>query len=86
MSYSIEYESEALADLEKLAPAIRKRIVNKIEWLAQNFEQITPQSLTGDWAGFYKLRVGDYRIIYQIDLSEKIIMIDVVGHRREIYD
>jgi mRNA interferase RelE/StbE len=49
MSYSIEYESEALADLEKLAPNIRKRIVNKIEWLAQNFEQITPQSLTGDW-------------------------------------
>jgi mRNA-degrading endonuclease RelE of RelBE toxin-antitoxin system len=38
-----------LADLEKLAPNIRKRIVNKIEWLAQNFEQITPQSLTGDW-------------------------------------
>jgi mRNA interferase RelE/StbE len=35
--------------LEKLAPNIRKRIVNKIEWLAQNFEQITPQSLTGDW-------------------------------------
>jgi mRNA interferase RelE/StbE len=86
MSYSIEYESEALADLEKLPPDIRKRIVNKIEWLAQNFEQIIPQSLTGDWAGFYKLRVGNYRIIYQIDLSEKIIMIDVVGHRREIYD
>jgi mRNA interferase RelE/StbE len=86
MSYSIEYESEALADLEKLSPNIRKRIVNKIEWLAQNFEQITPQLLTGDWAGFYKLRVGDYRIIYQIDLSEKIIMIDVVGHRREVYD
>ena len=86
MSYSIEYESEALSDLEKLAPYIRKRIINKIEWLAQNFEQITPQSLTGDWTGFYKLRVGDYRIIYQIDLSEKIIMIDVVGHRREIHD
>jgi len=54
--------------------------------LAQNLEQVTPQSLTGDWAGFYKLRVGNYRIIYQIDLSEKIIMIAVVGHRREIYD
>ena len=86
MTYSIEYESEALVDLEKLAPDIRRRIVNKIEWLAQNFEQITPQLLTGDWTGFYKLRVGNYRIIYQIDLSEKIIMIDVVGHRREIYD
>ena len=86
MSYSVEYESEALADLEKLDPEIRKRIVNKIEWLAQNFEQIAPQSLTGDWTGFYKLRVGNYRIIYQIDLSEKIIMIDVVGHRRQIYD
>ena len=74
MSYSVEYESEALADLEKLDPEIRKRIVNKIEWFAQNFEQITPQSLTGDWTGFYKLRVGNYRIIYQIDLSEKMAL------------
>ena len=54
MTYSIEYEFEALADLEKLAPDIRRRIVNKIEWLAQNFEQRThttarqPGPLTSD--------------------------------------
>jgi mRNA interferase RelE/StbE len=81
MSYSVEYESEALADLERLASDIRKRIINKIEWMAQNFEQIAPQLLTGDWIGFYKFRVGNYRIIYQIDLAEKIIIINVIGHR-----
>ena len=79
MSYSVEYESEALADLEKLDPEIRKRIVNKIEWFAQNFEQITPQSLTGDWTGFYQLREGKImtikeQLIHEIEtVSDEVI-------------
>ncbi|HLP90920.1 MAG TPA: hypothetical protein VK184_20340 [Nostocaceae cyanobacterium] len=52
MNYSVEYEPEALADLQKLTKAICTRIVNKINWLAENFEQITPQPLTADLSGF----------------------------------
>ena len=85
MHYFIEYEQEALADLEKLTQAVRKRIVNKINWLAENFDQITPQSLTADLSGFFKLRVGDYRVIYEFSREEKIIFIDRVRHRREVY-
>ena len=61
------------------------RILNKIQWLSLNFEQITPLSLTGQWSGFYKLRVGDYRVIYELDIEEQLIIIIRIGHRREIY-
>jgi len=52
MSYSVEYEPEALADLERLTQAICERVINKITWLAENFDQITPQALTADLSGF----------------------------------
>ncbi|NJR38455.1 MAG: type II toxin-antitoxin system RelE/ParE family toxin [Leptolyngbyaceae cyanobacterium CSU_1_4] len=67
MSYSIEYEPEAIASLKKVSATHRKRIIAKINWLAENFEQITPQPLTADFSGFYKLRIGDYRVIYEFN-------------------
>lgn len=86
MSYLIEYEPEAIADLEKLTQTVRERVVKKINWLAENFDQINPQSLTADLAGLFKLRVGDYRIIYEFNREEEIIFIDRVRHRREVYN
>ncbi len=86
MSYSIEYEPEAIASLEKISATNRKRIITKINWLAENFEQITPQPLTADLSGFYKLRIGDYRVIYEFDTEVNILFIDQVGHRSEIYN
>ena len=85
MNYLVEYEPEALADLEKLRKSVCQRIVNKINWLAENFDQITQQPLTADLSGFFKLRVGDYRVIYEFDPDQRIIFIDRVGHRSEIY-
>lgn len=85
MTYSVEYEPEALANLEKLTQVVRERVVSKIHWLAENFDQITPQPLTSELAGFYKLRVGDYQVIYDFNSEERIITIDKIGHRREIY-
>lgn len=86
MTYSVTYEQEALADLEKLPKDVCQRIINKIDWLAQNFEQITPQPLSNNLSGFFKLRVGDYRVVYEFNRTEKGIVIDRIGHRREIYD
>jgi mRNA interferase RelE/StbE len=86
MSYLIEYEVEAISDLEKVTPDIRMRIVKKINWLADNFDQINPQSLTADLSGLFKLRVGDYRVIYEFEREEEIIFIDRIRHRREVYN
>jgi mRNA interferase RelE/StbE len=86
MSYLVEYEPESIASLEKLSPTNRQRILAKITWLAENFEQITPQPLTANYAGFYKLRIGDYRVIYEFNGEEQIIFIDKIRHRSEIYE
>lgn len=86
MSYSVECEPEAFADLERLTQAVRERVINKINWLAENFDQITPQSLTADLSGFFKLRVGDYRVIYEFNSEERVIFIDRIRHRREVYN
>ncbi len=85
MAHQIRYDKAAITALKKIQKSIRKRIVNKIEWLAQNAENINHKSLQGNLSDFYKLRVGDYRVIYELDNEIKIIIVDYVGHRRDIY-
>lgn len=74
--------SRELAHLDK---PIAKRIVERIQWLAANLDNANPKALKGDLAGLYKLREGDYRIIYEILRKEKVILIHSIGHRREVY-
>ena len=85
MSYSLSFEPESITDLDNLTQAVRVRILNKIDWLRRNFEQISPLPLTANWSGFYKLRAGDYRVIYEFDRELQVIIIIRIGHRSEIY-
>lgn len=85
MSYDVRYETTAINSLEAIQKSIRQRIVKKIEWLSENAETINHISLQANLSDFYKLRIGDYRVIYELDNEQKIIIIDLVGHRREIY-
>jgi mRNA interferase RelE/StbE len=75
----------AARDLARLDTSTARRIVNRIRWLAENIENIRPEALTGDLAGLFKLRVGDYRVVYQILRDQELIVIHFVGHRREVY-
>jgi mRNA interferase RelE/StbE len=85
MAYSVSFEPESIEDLDKISQVMRGRILKKIQWLSVNFEKISPLPLTGQWSEFYKLRVGDYRVIYEFDIDNQLIFIARVGHRREIY-
>lgn len=84
--YQVELTTEAEADLARLNKTVAQRILKKIRWLAENFEMITPEPLTGEFKGLYKLRVGDYRVLYTFSQTErKVIIIHLIGHRREVY-
>jgi mRNA interferase RelE/StbE len=85
MSWSIEFLKEAEADFEKLDSKIRKRVVSKLEWLEDNFEDITPLALTGEFQGFYKLRIGEWRIIYKIYWKKNLIIVCYIDKRDKIY-
>ena len=86
MVYSVNYEPEAVNDLDQLTQKTRVRILKKIEWLKNNFDQISPLPLTGNLSSFYKLRIGDYRVIYEFDKENHILYITRIGHSREIYE
>lgn len=86
VEYRIEFRPEARDDLRNLDSAVRYRILKRIQWLGQHFEEISPDALAGEeWEGFFKLRAGDYRIIYAVDAQVKKLIIRAIGHRRDIY-
>lgn len=84
--YHIDYLPDALKDLKRLEKTITTRIIEKIKRLAENAAILPHEKLQGQWAGFCKLRVGDYRVIYTLRELEKQIIIEAVGHRRDIYE
>ena len=83
--YSIRILEQAVDELARLDKPVAKRVSKRIRWLAENLATIHPERLKGSLSGLYKLRVGDYRVIYQIIKSEKTVVIHLIGHRREIY-
>ena len=83
--YRIRILDAAARDLAKLDKPIARRIVRRINWLAENLDDLQPEALTGDLSGFFKLRAGDYRILYELLRDEQTIVIHLIGHRREIY-
>ena len=79
----VEWTEDAIEDLSRLDKPIIRRILKKVSWLSNNFDSITPESLSGDFKGSFKLRLGDWRVVYTIE--SELILIQAVGHRREIY-
>ena len=85
VSYRLAFRPEAEQDLHALDETVRERIFDKLKWLVNNFENLRPEPLTASLKGFYKLRVGDYRVIYRIDRENTLLTVYFIGHRREIY-
>ncbi|MGB0385608.1 MAG: type II toxin-antitoxin system RelE family toxin [Ardenticatenaceae bacterium] len=75
----------ALRDLQGLDTKVGWRIVKRLIWLAANIDNITPERLKDDLSMFYKFRVGDYRVFYDILEDEEMIIIHQIGNRKEIY-
>ena len=82
--YVLQLTEEAEKDLKRLDKTVAKRIVTKLQWLAANAETYSHTALTGQWTGFFRLRVGDYRVIYALDHEGRLIVVVVIGHRSEI--
>jgi mRNA interferase RelE/StbE len=75
----------AVRDLTRLDKPAGRRVVERINWLASNHDTIRLEALSGGLAGFYRLRVGDLRVIYEILDREQTLIVHAIGHRRDIY-
>jgi len=85
MPYRIELLPEAEDNLDRLDAVLAGRILGKLEWFAERIDQLSPEALTGRYQGLYRLRVGSYRVIYDIDRRGQVIVVHAARHRREAY-
>lgn len=79
----IYWTEDAIKDLERLDKPVEQRVLKKISWLSNNFERITPEPLSGEFKGTFKLRIGDWRVVYTVE--GQTLVIQFIAHRREIY-
>ena len=84
MAYSILFKPSAAKAFEQLDSTIRKRIRARIDALADNPFPAGVRKISGE-ENAYRIRVGDYRIIYDVLHKKLIVLILRIGHRREVY-
>jgi len=82
MSYKLLYTKTAYKDIKKLDIVAKKRLGKKIEEYSRD-PLSTSKRLTNSSIGTYRWRIGNYRIVFDID-NENIVILRV-GHRKEIY-
>ena len=82
-SYSIEIKRSAAKELTQLPPKDRGRIVARIQALADDPRPVGAEKLSGQ--DRYRVRKGDYRILYEIEDQVLRIMVVKIGHRRDVY-
>ncbi|HTR65125.1 MAG TPA: type II toxin-antitoxin system RelE/ParE family toxin [Terriglobales bacterium] len=84
MQYSIEFAASALRELRALDRPIQRRISAKIEGLRENPFPPGVRKFQGE-KDHWRIRIGDYRIIYRVEKQRVVIVIVRIGHRREVY-
>lgn len=83
MNYSIKVKASAAESLREVSRVERIRIIDAIDRLAE--EPFAGGVLKGEFSGLRRLRVGRYRIVYEVSEGELTVLVVRIGHRREIY-
>ncbi|MBI2878614.1 MAG: type II toxin-antitoxin system RelE/ParE family toxin [Candidatus Rokubacteria bacterium] len=83
--YRVVLALSAERDLQDLPRAVRERVVSAIDRLAENARPRGVRKLRGTM-DLWRVRVGDYRVIYHIDDSGRLIDITHIRHRRDAYE
>jgi mRNA interferase RelE/StbE len=86
VTYSIELSPPAAKALTKIEKNSRLRIVGAIELLALDPRPPGAKMLRGGERGRWRVRAGDYRIVYTINDDQLLVLVLRVAHRREVYD
>ena len=85
MTYRVEVAPAALRQLRKLDRAAQRRVQAAIELLTIEPRPSGAKKLVGG-NGEWRVRTGDYRVVYEIHNSVLLILVVAVGHRRDIYE
>lgn len=85
MTYRVEVAAAAVRQLRKLDRSAQRRVQAAIELLAAEPRPNGAKKLVGG-DGEWRVRTGDYRIVYEIHDNVLLVLVIAIGHRREIYD
>lgn len=83
MSYSIRIKKSAAKELARIPSADRVRVINAIDHLKDHPHSGSP--LKGEYRGIRRIRVGDYRVLYEVSDEDLIILVIRVATREEAY-
>ena len=84
MNYHVEVKRSAAKALKKIPKADKKRIADKIDSLAEDLPNPDTTKMKGN-NPFHRIRVAEYRIIYEIQEDVLLILVVKIGHRKDIY-
>lgn len=84
-AWQITTKPSALKEIKALPKEVQERLVRKIDSLAENPWPRDVKKLKGG-RDVYRIAVGDYRVVYRINSKERLLIVERVRHRREVYD
>jgi len=85
VTYEVRLDPSAARALSKLDRAIRLRVTGVIEMLAQDPRPPAATQLKGD-TSLWRIRTGDYRVVYTIQDRALLVLVVKIGHRRDVYE
>ncbi|MFZ3042624.1 MAG: type II toxin-antitoxin system RelE/ParE family toxin [Thiobacillus sp.] len=83
MTYSVSIKQSAAKALAKVAHEDRLRIIGVIDELKAN--PTAGGVLKGEFSGLRRIRVGNYRVVYEVQDQKLVVLVVRIGHRREVY-
>lgn len=88
MSYHVEFTDRALKELKKMDPSVARLIT---AWVRKHLDgcdnpRVYGRGLTANLSGRWRYRIGDYRMLAEIQDNRLIILALHIGHRRDVYD
>lgn len=86
MTWQIEWDNRARKELRSLDASIQNKILDYLDERIITNPRNFGKGLTGDKAGLWRYRIGDYRVVCRFEDDHLVVLIVSVGHRKEIYN
>lgn len=84
--YELRMTPNAKRDIRRLEKDVAQRIMIKLLEKAENATTTKHKALKGEMRGLYSLRVGSYRALYLLKQDERLLVVEKIGHRRDVYE
>jgi mRNA interferase RelE/StbE len=84
VAWQVEFSPDAARELRALPARAQRRISDRVDALARNPFPPGSKKLVGQTSG-YRIRVGDYRVLYELQKDRLVVFVVKVGHRRDVY-